>query len=70
MRDGTDNIRRRTHRRLGLVVGTLGLLVVGTMLGVIGDEDATVPGFVIGTSMVLFGAWSVARSQRIGTPRE
>lgn len=62
--------KRRTYRRLGLVVGTIGLLVIGTMLGLIGDEEFSVAGFVVGILMVVAGGWSVVRSQRIGTPRE
>lgn len=66
----STNIKRRTYQRLGVVVGTLGLLVIGTMLGVIGDEEATVSGFVIGIVMVLLGGWAIVRGQRIGTSRE
>lgn len=62
--------KRRTYRRLGLVVGTIGLLVIGTMLGLIGDEESSVAGFVVGIAMVIAGGWSVVRSQRIGTRRE
>lgn len=62
--------KRRTYRRMGLVVGTIGLLVIGTMLGLIGDEESSVAGFVVGILMVLAGGWSVVRSQRIGTPRK
>lgn len=66
----STHIKRRTYRRLGLLMGAGGLLVIGTMLGVVGDEEPSVAGFVLGIVMVVAGGWSVVKSQRIGRPRE
>lgn len=62
----STRIKRRTYRRLGLVLATIGLLMIGTMLGFMGDEEPSVSGFVVGIAMVVGGGWSVMKGQRVG----